>query len=190
MRGWKMGSALAATAAVSVIGLVGGGAAAQRSVPAEHHTMTILTGAEDHRPGWPRYTDGNFTVRAGTKVVITIRNHDDGPATIPAIFTQPQGLVGGGERINGKWVSRVNPRTLAHTWTIPGLHLNIVVPAAPKGKTDTVVATVRFSKPGVYRWQCEAPCGTGATGWGGAMVHMGFMEGAVHVVPDRGTTHA
>jgi hypothetical protein len=52
------------------------------------------------------------------------------------------------------------------------------LPAAPHGGFTTVVFTLKApTSPGTYTWQCETPCGSGPTGWGGAMATYGWMRG-------------
>ncbi len=34
----------------------------------------------------------------------------------------------------------------------------------------------------ILSWQCYAPCGTGVSGWGGAMATIGWMMGNIHVM--------
>ena len=38
------------------------------------------------------------------------------------------------------------------------------------------------SSGSILSWQCYAPCGTGAAGWGGAMATIGWMMGNIHVM--------
>ncbi len=34
-----------------------------------------------------------------------------------------------------------------------------------------------INQTGTFHWQCEAPCGTGASGWGATMSETGWMAG-------------
>lgn len=67
-----------------------------------------------------------------------------------------------------------------HTFTVPGLNLNVQIPGH---KADGVasVTTVQFtpSTAGTYKWNCLLPCDAKAGGW--AMSQPGFMEGVVTV---------
>jgi len=145
-------------------------------------TMTILTGKMDGKPGWPKYTPADWTAPVGAKVALTIVSYDDGPSPLPSgsPFATVQGTTSGTEWVDGKPVSHVSPQEVAHTFTIPAMHLNLVIPAAPPGGKVTVKAT--FNMPahaGQYGWHCEAPCGTGPDGMGGPMMTPGWMEGTI-----------
>lgn len=78
----------------------------------------------------------------------------------------------------GSTVSSFPPYSVSHTFTVSGLNLNIPIPPS-----STVVADLHFSssQTGSYSWQCNAPCGTGANGWSGAMSTQGWMMGSVVV---------
>lgn len=86
--------------------------------------------------------------------------------------TQAGGVAG------GSTVSSFAPESIAHTFTIPAIGFNIPIPPS-----STVFAQLHFSSSlqGTYNWQCEAPCGTGANGWGGAMATIGWMTGSVTI---------
>jgi hypothetical protein len=185
-------------AALAAVGLAGCGGSGQQAAspppkpaaatqPAQssvaHVAMTIKTGKMIGKPGWPQYSNASWTVKKGQTVVLTITSYDDGNAPLPngSPFTQVQGTVGGTELVNGSPVSSVANQDVAHTFTVPGLGLNVVVPVAPKGGTVTVQATFKADKAGTFNWQCEAPCGTGSTGWGGPMATPGYMQGTITV---------
>jgi heme/copper-type cytochrome/quinol oxidase subunit 2 len=69
---------------------------------------------------------------------------------------------------------------VAHTFTIPGLLINVPIPAAKSSSHPvTVTFTFRVTKKGTFNWLCEAPCGSGKTGMGGAMNTAGWMVGHV-----------
>lgn len=154
-----------------------------------HRTLVIETGKMDGRPGWPRYTPAGFTAPAGATVVLTIVNHDDGTAPLPP--SSPWGQVwgadatygettGGTELVNGSPVHRVPNEDVSHTFTIPALLVNVPIPAAQSSADPvTVTFTFRVTKKGTFQWLCAAPCGSGATGMGGAMNTFGWMEGHV-----------
>ena len=153
--------------------------AAKHALPPLHLNIRILTGRMIHKPGWPKLAPANFTVPAGRRIIVTIRNLDDGAAPLVKgmdAYDRVTGTIGRYVIENGKRVTSINPKDVSHTFTVPGLGLN--VPILPKA-----VTTFSFtaSKPGHYTWQCMAPCGTGATGWGGAMAARGYMSGTVTV---------
>lgn len=146
-------------------------------------SMTILTGKMDGKPGWPKYTPSVWAAPQGSTVTLTIVSHDDGTAPLPSNspYTKVSGTVTGNELVDGKAVTTVNAQDVAHTFTVPGLNLNLPIPVAPTGGTVTVKATFKLPKSGTFDWQCEAPCGTGSTGWGGPMITPGFMEGSINI---------
>lgn len=155
--------------------------AAQRTV---HIFTEIETGKMLHKPGWPKYTHADWSAPAGSLVVFTIRSYDTGTAPLSpdSPYGKVLGTVGNVERVDGHVVRSIADKDVSHTFTLPGFGLNIVIPAAPAGKTVTVVASFRVpDKAGVYDWQCEAPCGTTASGWGGPMLTPGWMQGQVTV---------
>ncbi len=161
-----------------------GAPAASATAPASAATavsLEIQTGATDGRPGWPRFVPADVTVRAGVPVTLTIVNHDDGTAPLPASLAIYDAVQGGTETVNGTSVTSVPNANVAHTWTVPALGLNVVVPAAPTGGTDTVTFTFTPRKTGTFSWQCYAPCGTGSSGMGGPMTTDGWMRGTLTV---------
>ncbi len=188
------GVALAASLAAcsSSTGAAGSGSSGSGVVASTvvvHRTIVIETGKMDGRPGWPRYTPAGFTAPAGATVVLTIVNHDDGTAPLPP--SSPWGQVwgadatygettGGTELVNGSPVRAVPNDQVSHTFTIPGLLVNVPIPAAQSSADPvTVTFTFRVTKKGTFTWLCVAPCGSGATGMGGAMDTPGWMQGHV-----------
>jgi hypothetical protein len=153
-------------------------------------SLVVLPGAMTGHPGWPEFV-GSKTIQlpADATVVLTIYSYDTGPSPLAKglPYDKVSGTVGGTETVNGSTVSSVANADLAHTFTVPGLGLNIAIPAAKavkKGEplTPTVVtATFTLHKAGTYTWQCYAPCGSGANGEGGPMMTPGYMTGKVVV---------
>ncbi len=131
----------------------------------------------------PRYSPAYWSVKAGDTVVLSITSNDDGTAPLPSgsPYATVQGTVGGTEAVDGNTVTAIPVDQVAHTFTIPSLGVNLAIPAAPKGGTVTVQATIHFTKAGVYYWHCFAPCGDDPNGLGGAMASPGQMEGTVTV---------
>lgn len=180
----------AAAVGVGLFTLRPSGATAQRPVAAADRPyvlhLTMQTGAMIHRPGWPRFlANGHSSARivlpANRLVEVVLTSADTGSAAPPAVYDRVQGLAGGKELVNGKPIAAVTASAVAHTFTIAGLGVNVVVPVAPAHGPAVVVARFRTGKAGVYSWQCMAPCGTGPSGWGGPMVTPGFMMGQVVV---------
>lgn len=129
--------------------------------------------------GWPTYTLSKLNIPNNAIVHLTIVNNDNGGGLLAGPYGHAQGLIGL-ERVNGK-ATVVSDKNIAHTFTVPALGLNIVVPAAPNNGVVTVQATFKVTKTGNFRWQCMAPCGTGSTGWSGPMATVGYMTGLVNV---------
>jgi len=128
-------------------------------------------------PDGPKYTPANFTLPPNTVVNFKIIDKDNGAATIPSGYIKVRGTIDGTMVVNGKKVSELDAKNVAHTLTFPSLNLNVPVPPS---------ATVAFSiktprKPGNYTWQCYAACGSGQSGWGGVMSQMGAMQGTLTV---------
>lgn len=152
-----------------------------------HLYMTILTGKMIKKPGWPMYYPADFKVPADATVTVEIKNFDDGTAPLPAgsPYTKVTGVkgdqvtvtTGTGAQKTATEISSLPANQVSHTFTVSGLKLNVPVPAS-----STVRFTFKTPKtPGTYRWQCEAPCGTGPNGMGGAMMTDGYMMGKMIV---------
>jgi plastocyanin len=132
--------------------------------------------------GWPRYAPSTITVPAGKPVTLMITNYDD--ANTPLTAGQPYNAVQGGrETVNGKPVTFVGNKMIAHTFTVPALHLNAAIPmeTAGAGLSNTITFTFTPHKRGTYTFQCYTPCGTGKNGVGGPMMKPGFMQGTLVV---------
>jgi hypothetical protein len=147
--------------------------------------MTILTGSMVKHPGWPMFSPANLTLPKDATVVLTIYNYDDGTAPLNSgsLYTK---VEGGTETVNGSAVTSIPAANISHTFTVPGLSLNIPIPPAPSpgtnGRTPAVITfTFKVTSAGTYTWQCEAPCGSGSTGMGGPMVAAGYMTGSLVV---------
>ena len=180
---------LAACSSSSASGSGSSTAGLTASTVTVHRTMEIQTGKMDGRSGWPRYSPSGFTAPAGATVVLTIVSYDDGTAPLPP--ASPWGQVwgadatygattGGTELVDGSPVHSIPNDQVAHTFTIPGLLINVPIPAAQSSSHPvTVTFTFRVTKKGTFSWLCVAPCGSGETGMGGAMNTPGWMEGHV-----------
>ncbi len=145
---------------------------------------------------------------ADQNIQLTIINYDDGPAFplgqpgelagsnssgVAALYNVT-GTVGNVEKVindtnvnsttngtinvsGGETVSNLADFSVSHTFTISQLGVNIPLPPS-----STVVTNLYLTQQGTYQWQCEAPCGSGPTGWGGAMSTAGWMMGTISVV--------
>lgn len=136
----------------------------------------------------PAMVPSNFSLPAHSDVTITVTNFDDatalpataqefavaegtaGPITVQAMDPTNPNLAG-----VTRTVDRLDATTgVSHTFTIAALGVN--VPIAPKSKTTF---TFHTGAAGPLVWQCMDPCGSGPTGWGGAMATKGYMTGQV-----------
>jgi len=151
-------------------------------------TLQVLTGKMDGKPGWPKFTPADFTVHKGETVVLTIKSFDDGTAPLPA--GSPYSAVEGGtETVDGQAVTSIPDNEISHTFSIPELGINVPIPAVTSTNAAAgsqppyveVVFTFTPTKSGSFMWMCMAPCGSGPTGMGGAMVTMGWMRGTMTV---------
>lgn len=170
-----MAGGLGALAAAS---LGGCGRAASVAATTEHLSITISSAMATN--GWPRYGPAVFTVRHGSLVTLVIKNTDDGPAPVP----EESGLnrvQGGTETVDGRPLRVVPMSKLSHTFTIFGEGINVPIPAAPTGSSDTIVFTFRAPPKGSYFWHCLAPCGTGSDGMIGPMATADWMNGIMKV---------
>ncbi len=139
-------------------------------------------------------SSANITIPANTKIEVTIINYDDGNGTVAPIYANVTGTLNGKETIvnntnvnstygndqivvNGsEQVSSVPVNNIAHTFTIQnGSKVLLNIPIEP---SSIVQATFELG-PGTYTWQCEVSCGSGPTGWDGAMNTAGWMSGTV-----------
>ena len=182
--GLAVGGALMALAACGSAASTVSAAAPAAGGTLVHQSIRIVTGKMLHKAGWPQYQPAFWTVpAAGDTVLVTITSYDDGTAPLAARspYAQVAGTVNGTETVNGKVMRSIPAAQVAHTFTMPALGVNLVIPAAPTGKTMTVQAVIHFSKAGTYYWHCFAPCGTGTDGLGGPMAAPGWMEGTVTV---------
>ncbi len=149
--------------------------------------VSIITGGMIHKKGWPEYVPGDFTVPAHSSVRVEIRCFDDGSASIPGSYSRVKGTLDGTMAVtsgtNGvlssekvQTVKVWDPKKIAHTLTVPDIGLNIPVPPM-----STVKFTFVTGAPGTHVWQCMSKCGSGSSGWGGAMASNGWMKGTMTV---------
>ncbi len=113
----------------------------------KHVHLVVKSDAEHGKKGpdgkWhDAFLPASFTVKPGTKVIVSVRNYDEG----------------------------------AHSFSAPGLHVNVLI----RGGGATKPRTTRFTfvapkKAGKYQWWCNQPCDP----W--AMAHLGYMRGVVVV---------
>jgi len=146
-------------------------------------TLHILTGGLDGHAGWPMFSPSEIVLPAHALVTMTIVDYDDGSAPVPdPSYLKVSGVVAGRVLLTANdpakpvvkdgAYSQFTAADVAHTLTVPDLGLNIPVP-----QSSTVTFMFRTGAPGVYDWRCETACGTGPTGWSGAMQTYGYMKG-------------
>ena len=157
-------------------------AAPTTTAPAQNVALEIETGKMDGKSGWPKFVPSDVTVHQGAPVTLTITSYDDGTAPLPASLATYETIQGGTETVDGTAVTSVPNANIAHTFSVPNLGVNVLIPAVPSGaKTTTVTFTFTPTKTGTFTWHCFAPCGSGSDGMGGAMATMGWMEGNITV---------
>lgn len=162
--------------------------AAAAAVPkTENVTLIGKSDADKGAPGtftgkehWPAFAPDTIKVTKGDTIVLNVKEYDSGNTALPA--GSPYNAVQGGtETVDGKPVTSVDNKTIAHTITIPELGINIPLPKAPEGGVTNVVFIFKVDKPGTYTWRCFTPCGGGANGMGGSMAAEGWMKGRLIV---------
>jgi len=178
-------------AAGLIVGLAGCGQPAQATAATPtprtvHISMQIKSGTLKGQEN-PYFTNaawktaGGSQLQKGDTVDLTIVSYDDGPAPAPPGFGKVTGTVGGKETVDGKTVTSVPIASISHTFTISSMGVNIPIPVAPTGGSITVSAQIHLTKSGTFSWQCFAPCGTGSSGWDGAMSTDNWMKGYIRV---------
>jgi hypothetical protein len=135
-------------------------------------------------------SSANISVPVRTLIQVTIVSYDTPTAGSLDSQGKVNGTVGGNVYIiNGttasmgsmpeQWgtnVTSASGASLAHTFTIPQLGVNIPVVGG-----DTVIAYLYFTTTGTFTWVCLTPCGFGSNGSMGAMSTSGWMTGTVTV---------
>lgn len=132
----------------------------------------------------------NVTLPVNTLIQLTIVSYDTPTPGSDDSQGMVTGTVGGNVfLINGttasmgampqRWgqnVTSVPGASLAHTFTIQGLGVNVPVVGG-----DTEIAYLYFTKAGIFTWLCLTPCGFGPLGAGGAMSAAGWMTGQITI---------
>lgn len=154
-------------------------------VPSEKHVqlkLNIVLNQPGMQKDWPAYAPNNLAVPANSLVTVTLHDYDLGDTPLPqnTPFTTVQGAVGNTAYLNGVAYTALAPDKIAHTFTIPQLHLNIPLPG-DGNVSDSITFTFYTGQAGMYMFQCFDPCGTGASGWEGPMITKGYMMGMLTV---------
>ncbi len=141
-------------------------------------------------------SSANISLPANKQIDLTIINYDDGNGSVASQYDTVVGTDGNqisivnntnvnstynGQNINvtgGSKVSQVPNSEISHTFTIlSGATTVVNVPIT----TSSIIQTSFTLSSGTYAWQCEAACGSGSSGWQGAMDTPGWMAGTVYV---------
>ncbi|MDA4115493.1 MAG: hypothetical protein OK442_02925 [Thaumarchaeota archaeon] len=150
-----------------------GGAGYDAFVLAANASVGIVPAAATNTTA-PGTNDNNVTVKAGTTVdfVLTtidtavLQNFSDQVTTPFTVYNDTASGQVASSYSAGQAISNM---PIGHTFTITQLGLNIPIPP-----TTVVNFSYTFSKPGVYMYMCDTPCGPG-------MGLKGYMEGFVIV---------
>jgi heme/copper-type cytochrome/quinol oxidase subunit 2 len=147
--------------------------------------LNIVINQPGMQKDWPAYAPNTLVLPANSLVTVTLRDYDmgDTPLQKGSPFTTVQGVVGGVAYADGHAYTALAPEKIAHTFTIPQLHINVPLPGdSTTGKPYGVVTfTFRTGAAGSYYFQCFDPCGTGTNGWEGPMMTRGYMRGTLTV---------
>ncbi len=145
--------------------------------------LNIIVNQPGYQEDWPAYAPNKLVVPANSLVTITLHDYDlglDSPMPKGTPFASVQGTIGGVAYLNGQPYAALAPEQIAHTFTIPQLHINVPLPGFGK-ESDTISFTFRIGKAGTYTFQCFDPCGTGNSGFEGPMATKGYMVGTLTV---------
>lgn len=150
-----------------------------------HLTLAIVTNQPDMQKDWPAFSPSNLVVPANSLVTVTIRDDDLGDTALSqnSPWTRVQGTLNNMATVDGHAYSSLAPDTIAHTFTIPDLQVNVPLPGdgAPGKDDNTVTFSFRTGAPGTYLFRCFDPCGTGPMGMMGPMMTQGYMIGTLTV---------
>lgn len=140
-------------------------------------------------------SSANISLPAHRLVQLTIFSYDTPTQGVSAQNGEVQGTVGGAMSFYngtlatgianetmaqmmsiGKNVTSVPAGSVAHTFSVPQLGINVPVVGG-----STEIAYLMFDQAGTYTWLCMTPCGFGSDGSGGAMSAPGWMTGQLTV---------
>ncbi len=157
-----------------------------------HLYLTIVTPAMTGSQVGPAVLPSQATVPAFSDVTVTIVNFDDATPLTGSYqrYAASTGSIKGTilsqpiEKTNPNAVGKsqaqtytsLDPNLVSHTFTIPSLNLNVPILAASR-----TTFTFHTGGAGTFEWHCQDPCGTGPSGWSGAMSTLGYMGGLLTV---------
>ena len=134
----------------------------------------------------------NITLPTHTKITVTITSYDMGNASVPSQYLTASGIqndkvlaINGttamGSNTSKSWSTNMTSfpaSKVLHTFTI--LQGSSIIVNIPVMAGYTEIASFYLNSTGSMTWQCEAACGTGSSGWEGAMSTAGWMTGTVY----------
>jgi len=152
-------------------------------------------GAGPH-PDWVQYqtfdlnaskSATQFVIPVSTWVTVTIHQYDTPTTLRNEFFGLVQGTQGDIAYLNGKPFKALSPDIPSHTFSVPGLGVNVPLAGVPATAAPNAYQTIKFTfysgnVKKIYHWQCFDPCGWGAYGNGGPMQTYGYMDGRIQVV--------
>jgi hypothetical protein len=157
-----------------------------------HLYLTIATPDMLGTDVGPAYLPSAITVPAATEITVTVANFDGATPLTGAAekYAKATGIAGSlscrtldpanpnaAATGTAQTSKSVDPSLVSHTFTVADLGLN--VPICAMCQTSF---TFFSGAPGTFTWRCMDPCGTGASGWDGAMAANGYMSGHITVV--------
>ena len=169
---------------VPIQSIPAGQSASSQALPSTHVALDIMAVKPGGPDNYAAYVPTTLVIMpANSLVSVTIRNFDldATPLAADSPYTRVQGTVGGVAYADGTAYTVLDRRVVAHTFTVPDLHLNVPISGhAAAGKHYvTVTFSVRTGAPGVYAWRCHAPCGDGSDGLDGPMSDDTYMRGTL-----------
>jgi heme/copper-type cytochrome/quinol oxidase subunit 2 len=122
----------------------------------------------------PGPNDNNITVSANTPVKFVLTSLDNAinenfSAQVSTPFNVYNDTASGQALSTYNVGQSISNMSIGHTFTIAQMGVNIPIPP-----TTVVSFTLTFTKPGLYLYVCDTPCGPG-------MGLLGYMEGYIIV---------
>ncbi len=144
--------------------------------------LSIFINLPGRQKDWPQYSNTDIKVPANSLVTIVVHDHDLGDTLLPKTspYTRVTGTENGQATLNGHPYTSLGYDKIAHTFTVPQLGINVPFPGDIK-ETDAVSFTFKTGNPGTYAFQCVVPCGSGPSGYMGAMMTKGYMLGTITI---------
>lgn len=131
-------------------------------------------------------TSANIDVPANQPITLTIHNFDNISYSVAPSYGKVITGTGTNEMLiipanqSKLYVTSLPVNDLSQTFTVLNNNhaISINIPIEPSSLIST---TIIFPQSGDFSWQCFVPCGSGPSGWGGAMVTPGWLKGTVVV---------